>query len=184
VGHVLADQDFITSAGFAGLAAVFAAIIVGCAVLYVAWRAAEQRERHHREVLEDEHYSAAVTRCWEQLKWVVNSAGLEPAATDTYVANMGFGPELAEQILQGLLADAEELRDHTLVKAVSAYLNQLGLVLAQQGGSFAQPRPVTRPSAGRQPAKRKPDDKPVMAGDREKPAARPAASKAREGQQR
>jgi hypothetical protein len=174
----------MTSAGFAGLEAIFAAIIVGCAVFYVAWRAAQQRERHHREVLDDEHYSAAVTRCWDQLKWVVNSAGLEPAATDTYVANMGFGPELAEQILHGLLNDAEELGDRTLIKAVSAYLNQLALVLAQQGGSFAQPRPVTKASGSRQPARRKSDDKPAVASDREKPAARPVAPKAREGQQR
>lgn len=175
----------MTSAGFAGLEAIFAAIIVGCAVIYVAWRAGEQRERHHREIREDEEYSTAVARCWEQLKWVVNSAGLEPAAADTYVANMGFGPELAEQILQGLLADAQELHDQTLIKAVSAYLNQLGLVLAQQGGSFTQPRPpATKASGNRQPVRRKADDKPIIAGDREKPVARPVASKAREGHQR
>lgn len=161
----------MTSAGFVGLEGIIAAIIVGCAVLYVARRAAAQRERHHRELREDKQHTAAVTRCWDQLKWVVNSAGLEPAATDTYVANMGFGPELAEQILHGLLADAEELGDQTLLKAVSAYLNQLGLVLAQQGGSFVQPRPDNR----------KLDHKPAIGGNNEKQAARTAVSKATEG---
>jgi hypothetical protein len=99
------------------------------------------------------------------------------------VANMGFGPELAEQILQGLLADAEELGDRTLTNAVSAYLNQLGLVLAQQGGSFAQPRPMTKPAGDQQPASQTPDRKsqsaPNVAADGG-PASGPVASKAGE----
>ncbi len=143
----------MTPAQFVGAGALIAALIVGCTWIYVARQAAKQRERHHQEIRADELRTTAIARCWEQLKWVVNSVGLEPVATDTYVANMGFGPELAEQILQGLLADAEELGDRTLTNAVSAYLNQLGLVLAQPGGSFAQPLPAAKPAGDQQPAK-------------------------------
>jgi hypothetical protein len=142
----------MTPAEFVGAGALVAALIVGCTWIYVARQAANQRERHHQEIRADELRTTAIARCWEQLKWVVNSVSLEPAATDTYAANMGFGPELAEQVLQGLLADAEELGDRTLTKAVSAYQNQLGLVLAQQGGSFAQPRPATKPAGDQRPA--------------------------------
>jgi hypothetical protein len=173
----------MTPAEFVGAGAIIDAFIVGCAWLYVARQATKQRERHHQEIRADELRSTAIARCWEQLQWVVNSVSLEPAATDTYVANMGFGPELAEQILQGLLADAEELGDRTLTNAVSAYLNQLGLVLAQQGGSFAQPRPMTKPAGDQQPASQTPDRKsqsaPNVAADGG-PASGPVASKAGE----
>jgi hypothetical protein len=54
-------RDFIVSPGFAGAAALLAAIIVLCAVLYRFRRAAkrvqrqlEQRERHHEQARDDE----------------------------------------------------------------------------------------------------------------------------------
>jgi hypothetical protein len=52
-------REFVVSPGFAGAAAVIAALIVLCAVLYAVRRAGkrlndelEQRERHHQEIRE------------------------------------------------------------------------------------------------------------------------------------
>jgi hypothetical protein len=66
---------------------------------------------------------------------VVQSAGIEPAVSEG--ATLGLGPELALELLRGLLRDAEQLADATLASAVTVYQNQFVLVLAQQGGSLS-----------------------------------------------
>jgi hypothetical protein len=104
-------REFIVSPGFAGVAAVAAAVIVVCAVLYavrrVSRRLLEQRERHHQEAREDAQRALAIQRSWERLKWLVETAGIEPAASAG--TTLGLGPELALKMLRGLLHDAEQL---------------------------------------------------------------------------
>jgi hypothetical protein len=130
-------REFIVSPGFAGAAAVAAALIVLCVVLYAVRRAGkrlgeelEQRERHHQETHDAQQHALAARQCWDTLKWVVNTAGVEPAASEG--ATLGLGPELAIATLRGLLRDAERLGDETLADAVTVHLNQFALVLAQQ----------------------------------------------------
>lgn len=136
-------REFLVSPGFAGAAAVVAALIVVCAVLYAGRRAGkrldsqlEQRERHHQEARETEQRAMSSQQCWETLKWLVKSAGIEPAASEG--ATLGLGPELAMATLRGLLRDAERLGDETLADAVTVYQNQFALVLAQQGGPLSE----------------------------------------------
>jgi len=136
-------RDFIVSPGFAGAAAVVAALIVLCAVLYAVRRAGkrlnlelEQREQHHQEARDAQQRAVASQRCWETLKWLVETAGVEPAASEG--ATLGLGPELAMATLRGLLRDAERLGDETLADAVTVYQSQFALVLAQQGGPLSE----------------------------------------------
>ncbi len=152
-------REFLTSAGFGGVAAVIAAVILALVAYVVARRTAkrdelqiELQERHRQERREDEQRAAAIDRCWQRLVWVVETAGLEPAANEH--ATLGLGPELALELLRGLLRDAEQLGDETLAKSVSVYLNQFSLVLAQQAGPLSQfasaQRKEAPESAGRQ----------------------------------
>ena len=188
----MALREFLVSPGFAGAAAVAAAVIALCAVLYVSRRVGkrfkqelEQRERHHQEEREAERHAAAVERCWERLKWLVETAGIEPATSEG--ATLGLGPELAVAILRGLLRDAEQLGDDTLANAVMVYQNQFGLVLAQQGGPLSELAAAASASTdGRhagQPASstaEKPDEQPTTAADETpKPAAHAAAGERR-----
>jgi hypothetical protein len=136
-------RDFLTSAGFGGAAALAAAIIVAGVALFVGRRVAkrhrmelEQQERQHAERREDEQRAAAVARCWQRLVWVVETAGIEPAASEG--ATLGLGPELALELLRGLLRDAEQLGDDTLAKSVAVYLSQFSLVLARQGSFLSE----------------------------------------------
>jgi hypothetical protein len=152
-------RDFLTSAGFGGAAALVAAVIVVLVAIFAVRKASqrhqlrlEQQERHHQEIREDEQRAAAVNRCWQRLVWVVETAGLEPAASEN--ATLGLGPELALELLGGLLRDAELLGDDTLAKSVAVYLNQLSLVLLQQAGPLAG-----LPAAGQAPARAKVDDR-------------------------
>jgi hypothetical protein len=138
------ERDFLTSAGFGGAAALAAAIILVLVALFAMQRASkrhrmelEQQERQNWARREDEQHAAAVTRCWQRLVWVVETAGIEPAAS--HGATLGLGPELALEILRGLLRDAEQLGDDTLARAVSVYLGQFSLVLAQQGSLLSEP---------------------------------------------
>jgi hypothetical protein len=136
-------REFLTSAGFGGAAALAAAIILA-AVAAVAGRRAsnrhrrelEQQDHHHRQRREDEQHDLAVTRCWQRLVWVVETASIEPAASEG--ATLGVGPELALELLRGLLQDAAQLGDGTLAKAVSVYLGQFSMVLAQQGSLLSE----------------------------------------------
>jgi hypothetical protein len=142
-------RDFVLSAGFAGAAAVVAAVIVLCAVLYASRQAGrrslaerDQRERHYEEGREAEQRAEAVARCWDQWWQVVETAALEPAASEG--ATLGLGPEVTLELLRGLLRDAERLGDDTLAKAVAVHQEQLLLVLAQQSGplsTLAAPTP-------------------------------------------
>jgi hypothetical protein len=168
-------REFVVSSGFAGAAALLAAVIVVCAVLYASRRAAqrgnaelEQRERHHQEARKDEQHAAAVTRCWDRLVWVVETAGIEPAASEG--ATLGLGPELALELLRGLLRDAEQLGDDTLAQALTVYQNQLALVLAQQGGPLSE-----LAAAGSSSPDGKPD-KSRASSAHEKPDAAPASA--------
>ncbi|WP_319457490.1 MULTISPECIES: hypothetical protein [unclassified Mycobacterium] len=136
-------RDFIVSPGFAGVAALLAAIIASCAVLYGVRRAGkrsqqllEQRERDLEQTRGDAQNALAVARCWERWQWVVETAGIEPAVSEG--ATLGLGPAVTLELLRGLLRDAEQLGDDTLAKAVVVYQEQLLLVLAQQGGPVAE----------------------------------------------
>jgi hypothetical protein len=136
-------RDFILSAGFAGVATLFAAVIVLCAVLYAARRSGkrslaerDQRDRQHEERRADEQHAAALARCWERWWQVLETAGIEPSASEG--ATLGLGPEVTLELLRGLLRDAEQLGDDTLTKAIAVYQEQLLLVLAQQSGPLSQ----------------------------------------------
>jgi hypothetical protein len=161
-------REFLTSAGFGGAAALAAAIILA-AVAAVAGRRAsnrhrrelEQQDRHHRQRREDEQHVVAVTRCWQRLVWVVETASTEPAGSEG--ATLGVGPELALELLRGLLHDAEQLGDGTLAKAVSVYLGQFSLVLAQQGSLLSELVAASSSPADLQPDEHAATDEPVGA---------------------
>lgn len=135
---VLADlpvRDFLVSPGFAGVAALLAAVVAACAVLYASRRARQrfeqqrdQQDRRQEQARDDAENALA----WERWQWVVNTAGIEPAASEG--ATLGLGPAVTLELLGGLLRDAERLGDQTLAKAVAVYQEQLLLVLAQQAG--------------------------------------------------
>jgi hypothetical protein len=138
-------HDFLVSAGFAGVAVLIAAIIISCAVLYAAGRAGrrldkqlEQQDLHYEEVRADRQQAAVIDRCWERFVWLVETAGVEPAARDAGEASLGLGPELALELLHGLHRDAKKLGDETLARAVTVYLAQYGLVLGQQSGPLPE----------------------------------------------
>ena len=131
----LPARDFLVSPGFAGLAALVAAAIAACAVLYASRRARQRFEQHRdqderrQEQARDDAEKALV---WERWQWVVDTAGIEPAASEG--ATLGLGPGVTLELLVGLLRDAERLGVETLAKAVAVYQEQLLLVLAQQAG--------------------------------------------------
>lgn len=170
LGKLPSLRDLIVSPGFAGVAALLAAVIALGAVLYASRRAGkrfqqqlEQQEHHQVQTREDAEKAAAVARCWARWQWVVETAGIEPAVSEG--ATLGLGPAVALELLRGLLRDAEQLGDETLAKAVAAYQEQLSLVLAQQAGPVSElvaPR-VTRVPDGKvankpaSPVNRKPD---------------------------
>ncbi|OBJ10921.1 hypothetical protein A5625_10500 [Mycobacterium sp. 1465703.0] len=136
-------RDFLLSAGFGGAGALLAAIIVAAVVIFAVRGAtkrhgllAEQQERHHGELREDTQRAARLQECRERLAWVVDKGGIEPAASEG--ATVGFGPELAMAVLQGIQADAEKLDDANLAKAAAVQLSQLSRVLARQSGGAAQ----------------------------------------------
>lgn len=135
-------RDFLLSPGFAGVATLLAAVVVACAVLYGSRRAGkrslaerEQRDRQHEERRADEQHAAAVARCWDRWWQVLETAGIEPSASEG--ATLGLGPEVTLNVLRGLLRDAEQLGDETLTTAIAVYQEQLLLVLAQQSGPLS-----------------------------------------------
>ena len=171
-------REFIVSAGFVGVAAVVAALIVLGAVLYAVRRAGkrldqelDQRERHHEEARDAEARRLTSQQSWQTFTWLVETAGVEPAASEG--ATLGLGPELAMATLRGLLRDAERLEDQTLADAVTAYQSQFALVLAQQGG------PLSELAGGTPAAPPQPDRKPQpQAAQRDQPAKAPPAKAA------
>src|SRR5689334_9248376 len=104
--------DFVRSPGFAGAAALVAAVMVMCTMLVTSRRAGgrfereiEQRERHHEEAREDAQHAEQVQRGWNRLKWVLETTDADSAASNG--ATLGMGPELLFELLRGLLSDAE-----------------------------------------------------------------------------
>ena len=131
----LPARDFVVSPGFAGLAALVAAVIAACAVLYASRRARQRFEQHRdrdERRQEQARRDAENALAWERWQWVVDTAGIEPAASEG--ATLGLGPAVTLELLSGLIRDAERLGDDTLAKAVAVYQEQLTLVLAQQAG--------------------------------------------------
>jgi hypothetical protein len=136
-------HEFLTSAGFGGALALLAAVILALIALGGGWRASkrhravlEQREHHHDQLLAEKERAGDVALCEQRFRWVVETAGIEPAAGES--ATLGLGPELALELLSGLHRDAKRLDDETLAKAIGVYLNQFALVLAQQGGPISR----------------------------------------------
>jgi hypothetical protein len=128
-------RDFVVSPGFAGVVALLAAVVVAGAVLYASRRARQrfEQEREQQERRQDQtRDDAANALAWERWQWVVDTAGIEPAASEG--ATLGLGPAVTLELLSGLLREAERLGDETLAKAVAVYQEQLLLVLAQQAG--------------------------------------------------
>jgi hypothetical protein len=139
-------RDFVVSPGFAGVAVLLAAVIAAGAVLYASRRARQrlEQQREQQERRQDQARSDAENAlAWERWQWVVDTAGIEPAASEG--ATLGLGPAVTLELLSGLLRDAERLGDETLAKAVAVYQEQLLLVLAQQAG------PVSDIAAARPP---------------------------------
>ena len=133
-------REYLTSAGFAGAAALLAALVIGLAVILAVARASkrrrEQQDRHHQQLRDDALRAAALIRCEKRFTWIVDTAGIEPTAPQS--ATLGLVPELALEMLSGLLRDAQDLGDATLTAAITVYLNQFALVLAQQAGDLSQ----------------------------------------------
>lgn len=168
-------RDFLVSSGFGGAAALVAVLILAL-IAVVALRQAgkrfrllsEQRERHHQELRDGERHAAAIKECRERLAWVVDKGSVEPAAAAD--ATMGFGPELALTVLQGLLSEARQLKDATLTAAAEVQLKQFSRVLAQQGSALPATGDAATPAAATaadEPAAPEPD-RPVLevaAGD-------------------
>ncbi|WP_163725315.1 hypothetical protein [Mycobacterium gallinarum] len=145
----LPARDFVVSPGFAGLAALLAAVIAACAVLYASRRARqrfEQQRDRDESRQEQARHDAENALAWERWQWVVDTAGIEPAASEG--ATLGLGPAVTLELLSGLLRDAERLGDETLARAVAVYHEQLLLVLAQQAGPVSNiaGATTTRPS--------------------------------------
>ena len=106
---------------------------------------------------------------WERWQWVVDTAGIEPAANEG--ATLGLGPAVTLELLSGLLRDAERLGDETLAKAVAVYQEQLLLVLAQQAGPVSEiAKATTRSSDGTR------DNKPPSAHRKAAEGMRPRCS--------
>lgn len=137
-------HEFLSSAGFGGLAALLAAVIVAIILLVVSRRTQkhhalvlEELEGYHDKTRADQQRDAALQRCWRRLEWVVDTAGIEPASSQG--VTLGLGPELALEVLRGILRQAEELGDEELGNAATVHLSQLSLVLAQQSGPLISP---------------------------------------------
>lgn len=135
-------REFLTSAGFGGAMALLAAIIIALTITGLAWRASkrhtvelEQRKLHDAEEQATKDRAAEITVVDERFRWIVETAGIEPAASEH--ATLRLGPELALELLNGLLSDARRLGDQTLARGITVYLNQFSLVLTQQGGPLA-----------------------------------------------
>lgn len=188
-------REFLVSSGAGGTAVGLAAIVVAVVGIFALRGLSkrhreqiEQTERHHREIRDAERHAAAVAECRERLKWVVDKAGIEPASFEG--ATVGFGPELALAVLQGIVGEAEQLGDTALAKAATVQLSQLSLVLAQQGSALSQfavaepsPRATTPGDPGGAQHSEAPSDVAEKAAEDGKPA-RSAVTVAAEGGRR
>lgn len=182
----LPAREFLVSPGFAGLTALLAAVIAASAVLYASRRARqrseqqrEQEERRQVQARDDAQNALA----WMRWQWVVDKAGIEPAASEG--ATLGLGPAVTLELLGGLLRDAERLGDETLAKAVAVYQEQLLLVLAQQAGPVSDIAGATTrrsPDQNRANTPASEHRKPVAsAPDAETPSTETLSNKVTEG---
>lgn len=179
-------RDFILSPGFAGVTALLAALIVLGAVMYGSRRTGkrhraeqDQNERHHEERRADEQHAAAVARCWDRWWQVLETAALEPAASEG--ATLGLGPEVTLQVLKGLLRDAEQLGDDTLTQAITVYQEQFLLVLAQQSGPLSRlATESTSSTAGARSSSPQPRDATVLPADGAAPQRNSSAPSTRQ----
>lgn len=135
-------RDFLVSSGFGGAAALLAALVVVLVAVFALRQASkrgrlqlEQQDRHQRELRAEARHAAAVKECRERLAWVVDKGNIEPAASQD--ATLGFGPELALTLLQGLVQEARQLDDATLAAAAAVQLKQFSRVLAKQGSALS-----------------------------------------------
>lgn len=168
-------REFVTSAGFGGAMALLAAIVIALVVFGVMWRASkrhqaerEQRERHDAEEQAKKDRAAEIAVVEQRFRWIVETAGIEPAANEH--ATLRLGPELALELLNGLLTDARRLGDETLARGITVYLNQFSLVLAQQGGPLAQLKngsPQPKSATGAAATSSTPATDPHAAGDQD-----------------
>jgi hypothetical protein len=122
------------------------------------------------------------------MKWLVETVGIEPAASEG--ASLGLGPELALELLRGLLRDGEQLGDDALANAVTVYQHQFSLVLAQQGGPLSGLAATASPSQDGTSAKQppsspgpKPDKQPTPSTDETPSAAAEVAASGRRRRQ-
>ncbi|AGZ54598.1 MULTISPECIES: hypothetical protein [Mycobacterium] len=142
-------REFLMSAGFGGAAALLAALVLAAVALFAVGRATKR----YQQIRDAERDNATVQQCWQRLVWIVETAGVEPA--DNQRATVGLGPELALELLRGLLRDAEDLRADTLAEAVTVYLNEFSRLLAHQGSVPSEPSataPADQRPRGNQPA--------------------------------
>ena len=186
-------REFLTSAGFGGAAALLAALVIVLVAVFALRQASkrsrlqlEQQQRHHEELRADERRAAQIKECRERLAWVVDKGTLEPAASED--ATVGFGPQLALTVLDGLRRDAEQLDDATLATAAAVQLNQFSLVLAQQGSALSDFAPDNASATNRvvdeQPAPpASPDPPPPSIAETPNPPARKAATPGRRHRQ-
>lgn len=183
-------REFLTSAGFGGALALLAAIVLALVVVVVVWRASkrhraelEQRERHYEQERATKERAAEIAVAEQRFRWIVETAGLEPSAGEN--ATLRLGPELALELLSGLLSDAKRLGDDTLAKAITVYLNQFSLVLTQQGGPLAHLRNgsghIASPPRAADPESAKPSDQQSagVASDGDSADAPPATGRRR-----
>ena len=172
-------RDFLVSGGFGGAAALVAVLFLALIAVVALRQAAkrfrllsEQRERHHQELRDDERHAAAIKECRERLAWVVDKGSMEPAAAAD--ATVGFGPELALTVLQGLLSEARQLEDATLAAAAAVQLKQFSRVLAQQGSALLATADAAAPAAATgadEPSSPEPDHPPLEVAADETPSA-------------
>jgi hypothetical protein len=165
--------------------ALLAAVIAACAVLYASRRARqrfEQQRDRDASLHEQARRDAESALAWERWQWVVDTAGIEPAASEG--ATLGLGPAVTLELLSGLLRDAERLGDESLAKAVAVYQEQLLLVLAQQAGPVseiagASTRPADVTLDNKRPSAHRPST--TSMPDAETPSAATLSGKVTEG---
>lgn len=136
-------RDFLTSAGFGGALALGAAIVVAIVVVFAERGSSrrhvsllDEQKRQQDETRRETQRSARLQECRERLAWVVDKGGIEPSGSEA--ATVGFGPELALTVLEGIRDDAEQLGDATLAKAAAVQITQLSRILAKQSGALSE----------------------------------------------
>ncbi|WP_210687337.1 hypothetical protein [Mycolicibacterium sp. GESEQ-9] len=114
---------------------------------------------------------------------MITTANTEPAALDAATANMGLGPELAEELLNGHRARRQRTRRRNPGKGRRSGPFQLGLVLTQQTQRLAEaaasPTLADRKADAHAAAPTTPDISPSTAADTSTKPASPARERRR-----